>query len=591
MKLNHNSRLSKKKVVSILVLLLFLIISISAVSANTDAINNDTISATFQNNLDSVSQSGTENNTTLSTISWDNSDSVSQSISENEKADNSKVIKKSQVVSNPKGDSSNDTKVYIYLTSDKIINSSEDIAFMEAIKTEIGDRATVIIDPNAPNPNEVNRVIKSAEKGIAAYISNFCSGTTYGLVQYDMRGYLKNYSSKLDGVCFIYYGTIPVNSTDFIARAWDDNFSNEYFAGLYYPYKYISEGGLGFIQARANGDNKNQMIKTIAEGLLSYAKNSNSNHLSTENITSILKYVAKHDFSPVELAKDANKLLNGKSTKLSIQNWIYYTAQYVGAIPIKNTTKKLSLPTNFSSSTFKSPFTLSRVDYRTLALKIANFMTKYGIAPTYVTYNGKKININDYTYMLAKIVSGHTNKSKFIFTSSFKVVKSPLNMLSKKSSVKSSSSSISKKFSVKNILTASVNLKKYIIKYRKLPSTVTVGGVKLSMSEYLYLSSKTTVNINKKVLSAITFKKFSKNVKSTKNRVSGKLKKATYLNLAKTIIKYMDKNKIAPRTMRNSLGTIQFRTMVYNYASILSFYKSNKYLPKYVTLNDKKRFK
>lgn len=42
-------------------------------------------------------------------------------------------------------------KLHIYIASDKIDTKETDIAFLEAIKAEIGDRAIVVIDPQSPN--------------------------------------------------------------------------------------------------------------------------------------------------------------------------------------------------------------------------------------------------------------------------------------------------------------------------------------------------------------------------------------------------------------------------------------------------------
>ena len=207
-------------------------------------------------------------------------------------------------------------------------------------------------------------------------------------------------------------------------------------------------------------------------------------------------------------------------------------------------------------------------------------MDKKGVAPAYITYNNKKININDYCYMLAKIIRSHTDKSKFIFADKFNVVKSPITIVGNKKAI-----------TLKDVLKASKSLKKYITKYKKLPATIKVAGIKMTLSEYLYLSSKYTVNINKKILSAIKYKKFTKKVKTSKKRVRGTFKKSKYLSLAKKIINFMNKNNIAPSTMRVSLGTMQFKTMVYSYACILSFYNSKKRLPNSIYLYDKKVFK
>ena len=295
----------------------------------------------------------------------------------------------------------------------------------------------MVIDPQSPNPFEASRIPKYAAehkqnnsitgKCVALYIAYYCSGTTYDLVE-GTQGYLKKYTDLLDGLCFAYYGDIQVNESDFIRRAWDDNFSDERFAGLYYPYKYMTEGGLGFIQAKKNGANRTQMIKTIAEGVLEYAQTANKIHV-TSNHSELKKYIAWHDFSPVELAIDANNLLNGKATNLDLSKWIYHTSQYIGAQPIRNTIKNITLPITYIESSFNDSFSLTRLDYRAVINQIREYIEENDAAPAHITYNDKLININDYCYMLANIISKHTNKTNVTFMNSFKVVKSPITII------------------------------------------------------------------------------------------------------------------------------------------------------------------
>ena len=190
----------------------------------------------------------------------------------------------------------------------------------------------------------------------------------------------------------------------------------------------MTEGGLGFIQAKKNGANRTQMIKTIAEGILEYAETANKTHV-TSNHSELEKYIAWHDFSPVELAIDANNLLNGKATKLDLSKWIYHTSQYIGAQPIRNTSKNYLLPSTYIDSSFNDSFILSRLDYRAVINQIREYMEENGTAPAHITYNDKIININDYCYMLANIISKHTDKSNFTFMNSFKVVKAPITII------------------------------------------------------------------------------------------------------------------------------------------------------------------
>ena len=171
----------------------------------------------------------------------------------------------------------------IYLSSDSITGTSADKTLMEKIKKAISGSANVIIDPNSPRSNEAVRAIKNAPNGTAAYIAAACPGTIYDIVTGVKTGYLKNDASDLNKIVFINYGRTNLANTSYLARSWDDNFSNVYFAGIYSPAKYIQSSGIGLIEPRINTTTEDQRVNKIASGLIYYAYYSNKEHLSSSN--------------------------------------------------------------------------------------------------------------------------------------------------------------------------------------------------------------------------------------------------------------------------------------------------------------------
>ncbi|MPL62989.1 hypothetical protein SDC9_08609 [bioreactor metagenome] len=143
------------------------------------------------------------------------------------------------------------------------------------------------------------------------------------------------------------------------------------------------------------------------------------------------------------------------------------------------------------------------------------------------------------------------------------------------------------KFSNKNIMSAATELKKYVEKNGKLPDYITLNGEKISMSEFLYLLSKSIINLNGGSNSDITTKDIKNPSYPNGGSTSGKLYKSNYIDLAKRIVSFVDLNNQAPNYGSSSIGKIQFQTIVYGFAKIVDYYKSNNVMPNYVSFDKK----
>jgi hypothetical protein len=147
------------------------------------------------------------------------------------------------------------------------------------------------------------------------------------------------------------------------------------------------------------------------------------------------------------------------------------------------------------------------------------------------------------------------------------------------------SSTVSKKFTKSQIQTAANTLKSYVETKHTLPSSVSIGNTKVTMSDALYLLSKSVVNANSKngYLSLISL---NGPTRSTHYELKGKWYKSNITQVANNIVSFMNSNKRAPNYVTTSLGLMQFKSAVYYMARSVTFYKNNKRLPNYVTVND-----
>ena len=143
-------------------------------------------------------------------------------------------------------------------------------------------------------------------------------------------------------------------------------------------------------------------------------------------------------------------------------------------------------------------------------------------------------------------------------------------------------------FSQSSILSASTKAKNFVKKNGKLPNYVIIAKKQVSMSEFLYLLSKSIVNLAKKSKAGVRWENVKNPSKPSGNSINAKLKKKDYLTLAKNLVSYMEKNGKAPNSRTTSLGKVQYQTMIYAFAEILDSTRKKGVLPKHITVNTKK---
>lgn len=151
--------------------------------------------------------------------------------------------------------------------------------------------------------------------------------------------------------------------------------------------------------------------------------------------------------------------------------------------------------------------------------------------------------------------------------------------------VKTVSSTSTTSITFKNLVKASTNLKNIISTNKKLPSYITISGVKLTMPQMLYYLSLAIVKM--KSGSKTSFKLTSikaPNANYTETAKTGTIAKTQYLSEATAINNYISKNKMAPSTVSSSLGKMRYESVIFMFSKIVSFYGTNNRLPNYSTL-------
>lgn len=142
-----------------------------------------------------------------------------------------------------------------------------------------------------------------------------------------------------------------------------------------------------------------------------------------------------------------------------------------------------------------------------------------------------------------------------------------------------------------DILAAAASLESHVTKYGTLPNYITIAKQNFSMSEFLYLLSKAVVNVNSGINSNITIKYIKDPLKPSGASINGNLYKNDYVDLAKRVSTFIEKNGISPNYGSSKLGSIQFQTLILGFSKVLEFTKIKNRLPNYVTLSVKSNSK
>ncbi len=297
----------------------------------------------------------------------------------------------------------------IYITCDNLISENTDKEMLNKIKEAISGSANVKLDDQSPKPGEAPRAIKNAPGGIAAYIAAVDPGSMVDLIKGIKSGYLKKYSQNLDGIVFINYGKLNLDNTSYLPRAWDDNYSNIYFAGLYDPSSFLKSAGVELIQPNVGTSSQDEEINKIASGLIDAAYSTNKNQLSSNYNFNL---IGTHEIDPEVVAYGSQSILDGKKPKVGTLKWLYLASQYVSGYPIQNTSDKFSGAIS-GESTYFGVLTID--EYREAGKDVHDYMEANKSVPGSVTVDGKKLNKADMKYVFAELTYDHTNRQNMTF--------------------------------------------------------------------------------------------------------------------------------------------------------------------------------
>ncbi|MBQ2831609.1 adhesin [Methanobrevibacter sp.] len=316
----------------------------------------------------------------------------------------------------------------VFLTSDNIIDHENDVKVLNSIKEyieEISDgELQVIVDNEAPAPGEGYRAIQ-----VTSDISICLSAADGG-------NYLQLAEASADSdkqIILINIGSYDLNNnSNYLRRAWDDNYSNETFMGIHDPGTFLKNAGIYYIQpVEEFPDNFNddgylakydeEMNKQIAQEIVDIAnEHANDTTMLSDNL------VVRNTISPAEMAEASKALLNSNDTEMNGEygnytapQLLYQTSSYLNGNGL-DMPRSFDAPENPMGISFMVKDSYSIYDYMKMAGIVRNYMDENGQAPDSIEYEGAHIGYYDLVYNFAKITQNHTDAEHMDFEQEYK---------------------------------------------------------------------------------------------------------------------------------------------------------------------------
>ena len=317
----------------------------------------------------------------------------------------------------------------VFLSSDNIMNHDQDLEMLNSIKEYVEQLSNgelqVIIDNESPSPGEGYRCIAvtsdisvsfaASDAGNYMQLANYSAGSPKQIIVVNIGDY------NLD------------NSSNYLRRAWDDNYSSESFAGVHNPGLLLKNSGVSYIQPAIefpdnthdgiiSKSNDDEMNRYIAEKIIESANGyNNETKIISDNliVTNKIPISKMADASRLYLQNNNSLTNNSNYTEAQL---LYLTSSYLNG-------NGLDTPVSFEEAESPLGYSLltknsySIYDYMKMAGIVRNYMDEHGRAPDSIDYQGAHISYYDLLHNFAKITANHTDAENMGFNQEYEFEK------------------------------------------------------------------------------------------------------------------------------------------------------------------------
>ncbi|MBP1945308.1 transglutaminase domain-containing protein, partial [Methanobacterium petrolearium] len=205
---------------------------------------------------------------------------------------------------------------------------------------------------------------------------------------------------------------------------------------------------------------------------------------------------------------------------------------------------------------------MSLATYVSVAGRVQRYMDRYLIAPNYSSYSGlgSYFGYENLIYTYSKILTTYNNTKTL--PSTIAVV--PWN-----------------KFTIDQVADAATYVKNYVDNNHKLPSYVTINGVKVEMSSFLLILTTAVTDINNNTVGSVYYNYCASADSPCDSQSSGEMDLDEYADIAGRVQRYTERYWEAPNySSYSSFGTyFGYHNMIYTFSKIMSYYDQNGELP------------
>lgn len=319
----------------------------------------------------------------------------------------------------------------VFITSDNIVDHDTDVKVLNSIKSFIeeisGGNLQVIVDNQAPAAGEGYRGIQ-VTSDVSMNLAAADAGNFLQLAMASANSTNKQY-------VYVNSGDYDLdNHSNFLRRAWDDNYSNESFMGIQDPGTFLKNSGIYYIQPLKEYPNNahegnlgrydEEMNKQIAQEAVDIInKHDNDTRIISDNL------IETNKISPSVMAAASKEFINSNDTEMNGTYGNYTAAQLLYQTSSYLNGNGLDIPKSFDGPekplgiSFLVKDSYSVYDYFKMAGIVRNYMDENGRAPDSIEYEGAHISYYDLLYNFAKITQSHTDAKHMGFNEEYKFEK------------------------------------------------------------------------------------------------------------------------------------------------------------------------
>lgn len=318
----------------------------------------------------------------------------------------------------------------VFITSDNTIDNDTDVKMLNSLKKHIeeisGGELQVIVDNQAPAPGEGYRAIQVT------------SDISICLAAADAGNYIQLADNSIKtNKQFVMINTGDYdldNRSNYLRRAWDDNYSNETFMGMHDPGTLLKNSGIYYLQPLKEFPNNGvdgildkydeEMNKKLAQEIVDIVnKHGNNTRILSDNL------LVTNKIPPSTMAHASKELLNSNDTEMNGTYGNYTAAQLLYQTSSYLNGNGLDVPHSFLGPekpmgiSFLVKDKYSVYDYFNMAGIVKNYMDENGRAPDSIEYDGAHISYYDLLYNFAKITQNHTDAKHMSFNQEYEFEK------------------------------------------------------------------------------------------------------------------------------------------------------------------------